>query len=105
MDRMNVYFGSYVTYCYLSVNKEFVCLFVCPPTVFFSDSLETFRCLDHTLKMCMWFGFNPQMDFCHLFRNLNLAVFQAIYNESEWTVPCVHSFSYNFIPVLLKLYK
>ena len=27
-DRMNVYFGSYVTYCYLSVNKEFVCLFV-----------------------------------------------------------------------------
>ena len=25
-DRMNVYFGSYVTYCYLSVNKEFVCV-------------------------------------------------------------------------------
>ena len=26
----------------------------------------------------MWFGYNPQIIFCHFFRNLNLVFFQAL---------------------------
>ena len=34
----------------------------------------------------MWFGYNPQINFCHFFGNLNLAIFGHFDNESEWTV-------------------
>ena len=39
--------------------------------------LKLYRCCDHALKICMWFGYNPQINFCHFFRNLNLAIFRA----------------------------
>ena len=48
--------------------------------------LKLYRCLHHTLKMCMWFGYNPQINFRHFFRKLNLVVFRYFDNESEWTV-------------------
>ena len=34
----------------------------------------------------MWFGYNPQINFCHFFRNLNLAIFGHFDSESEWRV-------------------
>ena len=43
--------------------------------------LKLYRCCDHALKICMWFGYNPQINFCHFFRNLNLAIFRAF---SQW---------------------
>ena len=48
--------------------------------------LKLYRCCDHALKICMWFGYNPQINFCHFFRNLNLAIFGHFDNESEWAV-------------------
>ena len=48
--------------------------------------MKLYRCLDHALKMCVWFGYNPQINFETFFRNLNLVLFQTFYNESEWTV-------------------
>ena len=39
--------------------------------------LKLYRCFDHALKICMWFGYNPQINFCHFFSNLNLAIFRA----------------------------
>ena len=49
--------------------------------------LKLYRCCDHALKICMWFGYNPQINFCHFFRNLNLAIFfRHFHNESEWAV-------------------
>ena len=30
---------------------------------FYSDSFETLQCLHHALKMCMWFGYNTQINF------------------------------------------
>ena len=27
--------------------------------------------------MCMWFGYYPQINFCHIFRILNLVIFEA----------------------------
>ena len=47
--------------------------------------LKLYRCCDHALKICMWFGYNPQI--CHFFRNLNLKPFFGHFdNESEWAV-------------------
>ena len=77
--------------------------------------LKLYRCCDHALKICMWFGYNPQTNFCHFFRNLNLAIFRAfslsffsgIFTmkvNGQW-VPCVRNSSYSFIPILLKLYR
>ena len=46
------------------------------PTVFF----KLYRCFSicHDLKMCIWFGYTPQINFCHFFfRILNLVIFQA----------------------------
>ena len=34
----------------------------------------------------MWFGYNPQINFSHFFRNLNLVILEHFDNESEWTV-------------------
>ena len=39
--------------------------------------LKLYRCLDHALKICMLFGYNPQVNFGHIFYNLNLVVFRT----------------------------
>ena len=39
--------------------------------------LKLIRCLDHALKICMWFGYNLQINFGHIFHNLNLVVFRT----------------------------
>ena len=39
--------------------------------------LKFYRCLDHALKMCMWFEYNPQINFLHLFCSLDFVVFRA----------------------------
>ena len=48
-----------------------------PILQFYSDSFETIRCLDHAFKICMWFEYNPQINFGHIFHNLNLVVFRT----------------------------
>ena len=52
----------------------------------------------------MWFGYNPQIIFCHFFCKLNLAIFQALYNNVNGQgIPCGGNFFYSFILILLKL--
>ena len=36
--------------------------------------LKLYRCFCHGLKICMWFGYYPEIIFCHFFRSLNLAI-------------------------------
>ena len=69
--------------------------------------LKLYRCLHHTLKMCMWFGYNPQIIFWHLFCKLNLVVFRYLDNESEWTVGalCAQLLLQFLIQILLILYR
>ena len=69
--------------------------------------LKLYRCLDHALKMCMWSGYNPEINFCHFFRNLNLVIFSDILTmkvNGRWA-PCVSNSSHSFILILLKLYR
>ena len=74
---------------------------------FIPNVLKLYRCCDHALKICMWFGYNPQINFCYFFRNLNeLSHFSGIFTmkvNGQW-VPCVRISSYNFMPIHLKLY-
>ena len=68
--------------------------------------LKLYRHCVHALKICMWFGFNPQINFCHFFRNLNLAILSGILTmkvNRQW-VPCVSNSSYSFMSIALKLY-
>ena len=52
------------------------------PTVFIPILLKLYKCCDHALKICMWFGYNPQINFCHFFSQFEL----HFDNESEWAV-------------------
>ena len=46
--------------------------------------LKLHRCFVHGLKTCMWFGYNPQIRFCHFFRNLNLVFFRHYYYQHNY---------------------
>ena len=49
--------------------------------------LILYRCFDHALKICMWFGYNPQINFFDTFFAISTySLFQHLHNESEWTV-------------------
>ena len=69
--------------------------------------LKLYWCFCHGVKMCMWFGYNPQINFCHFFRILNLVIFSGantIKVYRQW-VPCVRNSFYSFMSIFLKLYK
>ena len=40
--------------------------------------LKLQRSIGHGLKTYMWFGYNPQIRFCHFFSNFNLVFFSGI---------------------------
>ena len=38
--------------------------------------LNLYRCFCHGLKMCMWFGYYPQINFHYIFGILNVVIFR-----------------------------
>ena len=51
--------------------------------------LKLCRHCDHALKICMWLGYTPQINFCHffIFYNLNLVIFWTfLHLESDLPV-------------------
>ena len=71
--------------------------------------LKRHRCFGHGLKMCMWFGYNPQILFCHFFCNLNLVFFQALlqstYVDSMYLVRVTPPINFTFSDGSLFLLK
>ena len=49
-----------------------------PPTVL-CWFLKLYRCFCHGLKICMWFGYSPQIIFCHFFPQVELSHFFGIF--------------------------
>ena len=47
---------------------------------FIAILLKLYRCLNHDLKMCMWFEYNPEIIFHYFFPNLN-SRFSGIYTK------------------------
>ena len=41
--------------------------------------LKRYRCFCQGLKMCMTFGYNPQINFCYFFHSLKLVIFGLNY--------------------------
>ena len=66
---------------------------------FISILLKLYMCYGHGLKICMWFGYNPQIIFCHFFHSLNLSNFLGVL-VNGYRVPLVCNSSYNLIPIL-----
>ena len=49
--------------------------------------LKLYRHCGHALKICMWLGYTPQINFCHFLSNLNLVIFRTFsHPESELPV-------------------
>ena len=68
--------------------------------------LKLCRHCDHALKICMWLGYTPQINFCHFLLQFELNRFSGILTmkvNGQW-VPCVHNSSYSFMQIHLKLY-
>ena len=90
---------------YNNVNGQGYIVGATPPTVFIRILLKLHWCFGHGLKICMWFGYNPQIIFCPFFRKLNLAFSGIIYNNMNGQgIPCGRNSSNSFIPILLKLH-
>ena len=47
------------------------------PSVLCRSFFKLSRCFCHGLKMYMWFGYNPQLNFCYFFRILNFVIFSG----------------------------
>ena len=43
--------------------------------------LKLYRCLGHGLEMCILFGYNPQVIFCHFFHKMSILIFAAKVNR------------------------
>ena len=50
--------------------------------------------------MCILFGYNPQIIFCH---KMNLVIFLT--KGNSYQVSCMGNSSYSFMPIVLKLYR
>ena len=46
-----------------------------PHTIFIPIFLKICTCFPHGLEMCMWFGYNPWINFCCFFHFVNCVIF------------------------------
>ena len=44
-------------------------------TILYRSFWNFFTCFLHGLKMCIWFGYNPCINFCHFFHFMNSVIF------------------------------
>ena len=69
--------------------------------------LKLYRCLYQASKICMWFGYDTQINFYYFCSQFELSHFSVILTMkvNGQGVPCVRNSSYSFIMILLKLYS
>ena len=58
--------------------------------------LKLYRYLGHGLKMCILFGYNPQIIFCHFFQKMNIVIFAAKVNRIQGIL-CIKLFMIAYI--------
>ena len=64
--------------------------------------LKLYRCFWHGPKMCMWFGYNPQIKCYYCFSRSWYYMCSCVY---RWWVPCIRNSSYSFLPIFLSMYR
>ena len=69
--------------------------------------LKLYICLYQALKICMWFGYDTQINFYYFCSQFELSHFSVILTMkvNGQGVPCERNSSYSFILILLKLYS
>ena len=98
------------------------------PHTILNRSFWNFARFCHGLEMCMWFGYNPWINFCHFFHLVNFVIFwpqirpdmteklltgTLSLNTTNLTsdsmkvyrlwVPCKRNSLYNFMPIFIQL--
>ena len=89
-----MWFGSYpqINFCHffsafgtfeVRIVSKFIHIYWVPCVRNSSNSfipifLKLYRCFCHGLKMCIWFGYNPQINFCHFFPHFELTHFAVL---------------------------
>ena len=63
--------------------------------------LKLHRCFGHGLKTCMWFGYNPQIRFCHFFRNFQ-ALLLSTYVDRMYLVRVTPRMNFTFSDDIIK---
>ena len=48
--------------------------------------LKLYTCFCHCMRMCMWFGYNCEITFCHFFHFVNLVIFRPQCIDSGYLV-------------------
>ena len=57
--------------------------------------LKFCMCFHHGMRMCMWFGYNCEIIFCHFFHFVNLVIFWSQWIDSGYLVSATpHTISY-----------
>ena len=62
--------------------------------------LKLYTCFCHGLEICMWFGYNPWINFCHFFHFVNFVIFWSqilwkcidsgcLVSAAPYTIPCL----------------
>ena len=90
----------------MKVNRQWVPCVCNASYSFIPILLKLYICLDHALKMCMWFGYNILRLIFETFWQFELSRFSGILTmkvNGQW-VPCVRNSSYSFIPII-ELYR
>ena len=66
--------------------------------------LKLCTCFCHGLEMCIWFGYNPWINFCHFFHlwTLSFMTSDSMKVYRQW-LPCKRNSLYNFMPVFMQL--
>ena len=62
--------------------------------------LKLCMCFLHDMRICMWFGYNCYIIFCHFFHIVNLLIFHPHYIDRGTS--CERN-SYSFAAIVLKL--
>ena len=56
--------------------------------------LKLCMCFRHGMRICMWFGYNCEMIFCHFFHFMNLVIFRPQCIDSGYLVNATHTILY-----------
>ena len=60
-----------------------------PLTVLYRSFLKLCICFRHGMRMCMWFGYNCEIIFCHFFHFVNLVIFWPQWIDSGYLVSAI----------------
>ena len=66
--------------------------------------LKLYMCYGHGLKMCMWFGYNPWIIFCHFFSQFEFSHFAILVDRGYLVAQLLQQFNTDTFETLQTLW-